>query len=93
MASSLECYMKENLESTAENALNHIKGILHRSLEELNWEFMKHDSVPLCCKRFTFNITRGIQFIFKYRDGLSISDKEVKDQIFKILVDQVPMEE
>nr|AAK83561.1 delta-selinene synthase [Abies grandis] len=93
MASSLQCYMKENPESTVENALNHIKGILNRSLEEFNWEFMKQDSVPMCCKKFTFNIGRGLQFLYKYRDGLYISDKEVKDQIFKILVHQVPMEE
>jgi len=93
MASSLECYMKENPESTVENALNHIKGILNRSLEEFNWEFIKQDSVPMCCKKFTFNIARGVQFLYKYRDGFYISDKEVKDQIFKILVHQVPMEE
>nr|ADE76635.1 unknown [Picea sitchensis] len=93
IASSIECYMKENPDSSVENALNHIKGILHLSLEELNWEFIKQDSVPLCCKKFTFNIARGLQFLFKYGDGISISDKEVKDQIFKLLVDQVPIEE
>ena len=93
MASIVECYMKENPESTMENALNHIKGILHHSLKELNREFMKQDSVPLCCKKFTFNIARSIQFLYKYGDGISISDKEVKDQIIKILVEQVPIEE
>uniref|UniRef100_A0A0G7ZNT4 Terpene synthase, alpha-Humulene synthase n=1 Tax=Picea glauca TaxID=3330 RepID=A0A0G7ZNT4_PICGL len=93
IASIVECYMKDNPDSTLENALNHIKGILHVSLEELNWEFMKDDSVPLCCKKFTFNIVRGLQFLYKYGDGISISNKEVKDQIFKILVDQVPIED
>ena len=85
--------MKENPESTMENALNHIKGILHQSLEELNCEFMKQDSVPFCCKKFIFNVARGIQFVYKYGDGFSISDKEVKDQIIKILVDHMPIEE
>nr|F2XF97.1 RecName: Full=Alpha-humulene synthase; AltName: Full=Terpene synthase TPS-Hum; Short=PgTPS-Hum [Picea glauca]ADZ45513.1 alpha-humulene synthase [Picea glauca] len=93
IASIVECYMKDNPDSTLENALNHIKGILHVSLEELNWEFMKDDSVPLCCKKFTFNIVRGLQFLYKYGDGISISNKEVKDQIFKILVDQIPIED
>ena len=67
--------MKENPESTMENALNHIKGILHHSLEEMNREFMKQDSVPLSCKKFSFNVARGIQFLFKYGDGFSICDK------------------
>lgn len=93
IASIVECYMKENPGSTLENALNHIKDILHHSLEELNREFMKQDSVPLCCKKFTFNIARGIQFLYKYGDGICISDKEVKEQIIKIIVEQVPIEE
>lgn len=88
----MECYMKDNPDSTVEDALNHMKGILRLSLEELNWEFIKADSVPLCCKKFTFNMARGAQFMYKYGDGLSVSDKEVKDQIFKILIDQVPTE-
>jgi hypothetical protein len=85
--------MKENPDSSVENALNHIKGIFRVSLEELNWEFIKQDCVPLCCKKFIFNIARGLQFLYKYGDGISISNKEVKDQIFKILIDQVPIEE
>lgn len=93
IASIIECYMKDNPDSTLENALNHIKGILHLSLQELNREFLKEDSVPLCCKKFTFNIARGLQFLFRYGDGISVSNNEVKDQIFKILVEQVPIEE
>nr|ABV44452.1 caryophyllene/humulene synthase [Pinus sylvestris] len=93
MASIIECYIKDNPDSTVGNALNRIKGILQLSLEEMNREFLKQDSVPLCCKKFTFNITRGLQFLYKYGDGISISNNEVKDQIFKILVEQVPMDE
>lgn len=93
MASIIECYIKDNPDSTVENALNQIKGILHLSLEEMNRELLKQDSVPLCCKKFTFDITRGLQFLYKYGDGISISNNEVKDQIFKILVKQVPIEE
>jgi len=93
IVSTIDCYMKDNPDSTVENALNHFEGILHLSLEELNWEFIKQDCVPLCCKKFIFNIARGLQFLYKYGDGISISNKEVKDQIFKILIDQVPIEE
>lgn len=93
MASSIGCYIKDNPDSTVENSYNQIEGFLHLALQELNWEFHKEDSVPLCCKKFTFNIIRGVKFIFRYGDGLSVSNKEVKDQIFKLFVDQVAIEE
>jgi hypothetical protein len=89
IASSLECYLKDNPESTPENALNHIKGILDLSVSELNWEFLKHDNVPLCCKKFSFNLARAMHLLLKYNDGFSNSDGEVKDQILKVLIEQV----
>eukprot|EP00253_Pinus_taeda_P006420 PITA_06420 len=92
VASSLESYVKDNPECTLEDALkNHMKGILDLSVSQLNWEFLKHDNVPLCCKRFTFNLARGMHFLFKYKDGISLSDNEVKDQIFKVLIEPVQL--
>jgi hypothetical protein len=91
LASSVECYLKDNPEFTVEDALNHTTGIVYRSLKELNWEFIKHDSVPLCCKKFVFNFARSMQLFFKDTDGFSNSTKEIKDQIFKVLIDQVPV--
>eukprot|EP00253_Pinus_taeda_P013031 PITA_13031 len=86
VASTIECYVKDNPECTCEDALNHMKGILDLSVSQLNWEFLKHDNVPLCCKRFTFNLARGMHFLFKYNDGITLTDNEVKDQIFKVLI-------
>jgi len=91
IASSLECYLKEKPGSTREDALNHMNGILDLSFSELNREFLKHDNVPLCCKKLVFNLARGINFLFKYKDFVSISNEEVKDQIVKVLVEQVPL--
>lgn len=91
LASSVECYLKDNPESTEEDALNRIIGIVYLSLKELNREFIKQDNVPLCCKKFTFNFARAMQLFFKDRDGFSISSHEIKDQIFKVLIDQVPV--
>ena len=90
-ASSIECYLKDNPECTWDDALNHLNGILDFSVSKLNWEFLKHDNVPLSCKKLSFNLARGMHFLFKYKDGISISDKEVKDQIFKVLIEAVPL--
>lgn len=91
IVSSLECYLRDNPECTWEDALNHMKGILDHSVSELNWEFLKEDNVPLSCKKFTFNLARGLHFLFHYKDGISITDKEIKDQIFKVLIEPVPL--
>lgn len=91
LASSVECYLKENPESTVHDALNSILDIVYLSLKELNREFIKQYSVPLCCKKFTFNFARAMQLFFKDTDGFSISSKEIKDQIFKVLINQVPI--
>ena len=87
----MECYLRENPESTREGALNHMNDILDRSFSELNWEFLKHDNVPLCCKQFSFNMARGMHFLFKYKEGISISNGEVKDQMIKVLIEPVPL--
>eukprot|EP00253_Pinus_taeda_P006805 PITA_06805 len=91
LASSVECYLKDNPESTVDDALNSVLDIVYLSLKELNREFIKQDSVPLCCKKFTFNFARAMQLFFKHRDGFSISTEEIKDQIFKVLINQVPI--
>lgn len=91
LASCIECYLRDNPETTREDALNHIKGILDLSLSEWNWESLKHDNVPLCCKKFTFNLARCAHLLLKNNDGFSISDKEVKDYILKVLIDPVPL--
>jgi len=89
LASGIECYVKDNPECTLQEASNHLIGILDLTAKEMNWEFVKHDSVALCFKKFAFNVARGLRLIYKYRDGFDISNKEMKNQISKILIDQV----
>jgi len=89
LASGIECYVKDNPESTLEEASNHLIGLLDLTVKEMNWEFVKNDSVALCFKKFAFNVARGLRLIYKYRDGFDISNKEMKTQISKILIDRV----
>ena len=41
LASSVQCYLKDNPESIGENASNRIIDIIYLSLKELNQEFIK----------------------------------------------------
>nr|Q675L0.1 RecName: Full=Longifolene synthase; Short=PaTPS-Lon [Picea abies]AAS47695.1 longifolene synthase [Picea abies] len=87
LASGIECYVKDNPECTLEDASNHLNGLLDLTVKELNWEFVRHDSVALCFKKFAFNVARGLRLIYKYRDGFDVSNQEMKTHIFKILID------
>eukprot|EP00253_Pinus_taeda_P022108 PITA_22108 len=90
-ASGIECYLKEKPECTEEDAMNNLIGLLNLTAMELNWEFVKHDGVALCLKKFAFEVARGLRFIYKYRDGFDNSSEEMKSQMTKILIDQVPI--
>lgn len=90
-ASGIECFLKEKPECTEEDAMNHLIGLLNLKPMELNWEFVKHDGVEQCLKKFVFEVVRGLRFIYKYRDGFDYSNKEMKSQITKILIDHVPI--
>lgn len=90
-ASGIECFLKEKPEFREEDAMNHLIGLLNLKAMELNWEFVKQDGVALCLKKFAFEVVRGLRFIYKYRDGFDYSNKEMKSQITKILIDHVPI--
>jgi len=91
--SCIECYLKDHPESTVEDALNHVNGLLGNCLTEMNWEFLKkQDSVPLLCKKYSFHVlARSIQFMYNQGDGFSISNKVIKDQVQKVLIVPVPI--
>lgn len=91
MASSVECYVRDHPGCTVEDALQSINGILDLSFKELNWEFLKHDAVPLRCKKFSFNYGKSTQILYRHGDGFTFSDKEMKDQILKVLIHHVPL--
>lgn len=59
-ASGIECYLKEKPECTEEDAMNHLIGLLNLTAMELNWEFVKHDGVALCLKKFVFEVALTI---------------------------------
>eukprot|EP01018_Ginkgo_biloba_P014922 Gb_20080 [translate_table: standard] len=91
LASSIECYMKDNPGSTEEAALDHIYGLINNCLKEFKWEFLKPNNVPLCVKKLLFNSGRLALFIYKYGDGLSISGDKIKDHITEILIEPMPV--
>lgn len=78
-ASSISCYMKDNPGLTEEDALNHIDAMLDGVIKELNWELLKPDSVPISAKKHAYDISRAFHYGYKYRDGYSVANIEIKN--------------
>ncbi|GLJ05740.1 hypothetical protein SUGI_0024280 [Cryptomeria japonica] len=91
VASSIACYMRDNPESSEEDALKCINFMLEEHLKELNLEYLKHDNVPICIKDFAYDMSRCFQVFYKERDGFSISSKDMRDHVKEILIDPIKM--
>ena len=91
-ASSISCYMKDNPGSTEEDALAHINALIKMEMNELNWEFLKPDSnVPISSKKYAFDFMRAVCNLYKYRDGFSVTNIEVKNLVMRTVFEYVPM--
>lgn len=90
--SCISCYMKENPESTEEDAINYINAMVNKLLKELNWEFLRPDSnAPITSKKHAFDILRSFYHLYKYRDGFSIANYEIKNLVMKTVIEPVPL--
>ncbi|XP_059069304.1 alpha pinene synthase, chloroplastic-like [Cryptomeria japonica] len=91
LASGIACYFKDNPRSTEENALEYLNSLIDEKLKELNWEYLKPDNVPIISKYHKYALSKGIQLLYKERDGISVSDIETKKLITKAMIEPVPI--
>eukprot|EP00253_Pinus_taeda_P036041 PITA_36041 len=91
-SSCISCYMEENPESTEEDAINHINSMVDKLLKELNWEYLRPDSnVPITSKKHAFDILRAFYHLYKYRDGFSVANYEIKNLVMTTVIEPVPL--
>ncbi|GLJ27350.1 hypothetical protein SUGI_0536720 [Cryptomeria japonica] len=88
-ASCVRCYMRDNPNSIEEAALDYLNSFQDELLKELMWEYLKKDSVPTCTKDHAVNLSRGIQLFYKKGDGFSVATKDIREHIWKILVQHI----
>nr|QIB02637.1 longifolene synthase [Taiwania cryptomerioides] len=88
-ASAISCYMRDHLECSEAEALNHITNLIEELHKELTWEYLNPNNALLDWEKICFNFNRGLQFIYIFGDGITYSHKEVKHQVFKVFVDPV----
>jgi len=85
VASCITCYMRYHI------ALNYLIALLDDLLKELNWEYLKPNSVPTITKDFAYSIQRSLLLFYKERDGYSISTMDVKKHVTIMLLEPVNM--
>ena len=84
--------MKDNLDSTEEDVLSHIKDMIYEGMKELNWELLKTNNVaPISSKKHTFDILRAFYHLYKCRDELSIAKLETKKLVMRTVLEPVPL--
>nr|QHZ00922.1 terpene synthase 15 [Taiwania cryptomerioides]WBO26430.1 linalool synthase [Taiwania cryptomerioides] len=88
-ASCVECYMRDNLGSTEEEALDYLNSLNEKLFKELSLEYLKLDNIPTCSKDHVVSLSRGFHFFYIERDGFTISTKDTRDHIVKILVQPI----
>ncbi|KAJ7553180.1 hypothetical protein O6H91_06G087100 [Diphasiastrum complanatum] len=92
LASSISCYMNENPDASEEDAKAHIYRIINHALKELNRELVRPNNVPLPCKRLLFDSARIMQLVYMVRDGFTMSHKEMKGHLQKILFEPISVQ-
>jgi len=91
-ASCISCYMNDNPGATEEVALNHINAMVNELMKEFNWELLKPDNnVPVSSKKHAFDITRAVHHGYKYRDGYSVANNEIKNLVITTVLEPVPL--
>ncbi|GLJ09955.1 hypothetical protein SUGI_0119070 [Cryptomeria japonica] len=91
VVSCITCYMKDHPGSTEEDALEYLNSLIDENLKELNWEYLKPDSVPIISKDHAYVLSKGLQLLYKERDGFSVSGIDTKNLITKTMIEPVPM--
>nr|QIB02638.1 cedrol synthase [Taiwania cryptomerioides] len=88
-ASAISCYMRDHLDCSEGDALNHIIKLNTKLLKEIIKEFLKPNNIFLDWEKICVNSTRGVQFFYIFGDGFTYCQKEIKHQIFKVLIEPV----
>nr|C3RSF5.1 RecName: Full=Alpha pinene synthase, chloroplastic; Short=Cf-Pin; Flags: Precursor [Chamaecyparis formosensis]ABW80964.1 alpha pinene synthase [Chamaecyparis formosensis] len=91
VVSCITCYMKDHPGSNEEDALNYLNSLIDERLKELNWEYLKTDNVPIISKGNAYNLSKGLQLLYKERDGFTVFSIETKNFIYRMMIGSIPI--
>ncbi|XP_058091520.1 probable terpene synthase 11 [Magnolia sinica] len=89
VASSMECYMKENGVSSDEEARKHVRRFIHNLWKELNGELLAQTPIPSAITEACFNLSRTAQIIYQHGDDDRLSG--VEDHIQSLIMKPIKL--
>ncbi|KAK8599316.1 hypothetical protein V6N13_077244 [Hibiscus sabdariffa] len=86
-AKSTECYMAE-AGASKEEAIEHVRCLLHRSWKKLNEESLK-SSMPRSMMKMCLNMARTSHCLYQHGDGIGTSSGATKDLLMSLIVQTI----
>ncbi|KAH9321011.1 hypothetical protein KI387_015650, partial [Taxus chinensis] len=85
LASAIECYMKDNVGVSEEEALCHVYNVIEEGLVELNKELFMDSQVPEIFQKLFLNSARLSQLFYMQVDAFNSSNLDKKEMVEKCL--------
>ncbi|KAH9321010.1 hypothetical protein KI387_015649 [Taxus chinensis] len=85
LASAIECYMKDNVGASEEEALGHVYNVIEGGLVELNKELFMANQVPDKFRKLLLNSARTSQLFYMQVDAVNNSNLDKKDMVEKCI--------
>ncbi|KAH9321008.1 hypothetical protein KI387_015647, partial [Taxus chinensis] len=83
LASAIECYMKDNVGVSEEEALGHVYNVIEEGLVELNKELFMANQVPDVFRKLLLNSARLSQLFYMQVDAFNSSNLDKKEMVEK----------
>ncbi|PIN24805.1 Bicyclogermacrene synthase [Handroanthus impetiginosus] len=90
VASAIDCYMKDNINSSKEQAINKLKNEIEKAWKDINDGFLRPTKIPAPLIDRALNFARVIDVVYKEDDWYTRVGPEMQAYIKQILVDPVP---
>ncbi|XP_057830589.1 bifunctional levopimaradiene synthase, chloroplastic [Cryptomeria japonica] len=89
LASAIECYMKDNPNTSEDTALENVYGIMEDGLTELNKELFNCTQLPSCFQNLLLNSARLSQLLYMQTDAFNSSIQDKKYMVDKCLFQRI----
>ncbi|KAF8377152.1 hypothetical protein HHK36_030525 [Tetracentron sinense] len=87
---SIQCYMHES-GVIEEIAREHIKHLIRDTLKKMNKDRVSSSPFPQPFISVAVNVAQTTQFMYQYRDGFSVLDRETKERVLSLLIEPISL--
>nr|QYM90044.1 terpene synthase [Phalaenopsis bellina] len=89
-ANSVQCYMKE-IDVSESIARDHTRHLVRNFWKKLNGELIEFSTSIGSFKEGILGVPRTAQFLYQNGDGYAIDNGKIRDQIFYMIIEPIPL--